>query len=176
MSPSSTPGQLPEIASSSGSEPVRPIRRKPLHATSSNYNKRQNGDFDNRHSDRPPGAGDVSLDHLIYPDEDVGYRPVLRSHRTAHQVRQDTCFIRKDRDSQSDEEFTPLSKETSLPDMDSINHFETIPAGPGVIPALRKHISAALLAKLPGLSDIDFSRHSKPSSIANLRLLLGTYT
>jgi len=176
MSPSSTPGRLPEIASSSGSEPVRPIRRKPLHATSSNYNKRQNGDFDNRHSDRPPGAGDVSLDHLIYPDEDVGYRPVLRSHRTAHQVRQDTCFIRKDGDSQSDEEFTPLSKETSLPDMDSVNHFETIPAGPGVIAALRKHISAALLAKLPGLSDIDFSRHSKPSSIANLRLLLGTYT
>ena len=176
MSPSSTPGRLPEIASSSGSEPVRPIRRKPLHATSSNYNKRQNGDFDNRHSDRPPGAGDVSLDHLIYPDEDVGYRPVLRSHRTAHQVRQDTCFIRKDGDTQSDEEFTPLSKETSLPDMDSVNHFETIPAGPGVIAALRKHISATLLAKLPGLSDIDFSRHSKPSSIANLRLLLGTYT
>ncbi|KAI4640787.1 hypothetical protein J4E93_008379 [Alternaria ventricosa] len=60
--------------------------------------------------------------------------------------------------------------------MDSVNHFETIPAGPGVIAALRKHISAALLSKLPGLSDIDFSRHSKPSSIANLRLLIGTYT
>ncbi|KAI4918638.1 hypothetical protein J4E90_003025 [Alternaria incomplexa] len=160
MSPSSTPGRLPEIASSSGSEPVRPIRRKPLHATSSNYNKRQNGDFDNRHSDRPPGAGNVSLDHLIYPDEDVGCGPVLRSHRTAHQAREDTCSILKDRDSHSDEESTPLSKESSLPDMDPVDHFETISAGPDALAALRKHISDALLARLPDLNDMEFSRHS----------------
>jgi len=176
MSPSNTPGRLPEIASSPGSEPVRPLRRKPLHANSSNYNKRQNGNLHNRHSDCQPGAGDVSLDHLIYPDEDVGYGPVLRSHRTAHQAREDTCFILKGRDSQSDEESTPLSKESSLPDMDPVDHFETIPPGPGVIAALRKHISVALLAKLPDLSDMEFSRHSKPLSTANLRLLLGTYT
>ncbi|KAI4606075.1 hypothetical protein J4E80_010283 [Alternaria sp. BMP 0032] len=176
MSPSNTPGRLPEIASSSGSEPVRPRRRKPLHATSSNYNKRQNGNFHNRHSDCQPGAGDVSLDHLIYPDEDVGYGPVLRSHRTAHQAREDTCYIPKDQDSQSDEEFTPLSKESSLPDMDPVDHFETISAGPDALAALRKHISAALLARLPDLSNMEFSRHSKPSSIANLRLVLGTYT
>ena len=174
MSSSNTPGRLPEIASSSGgSEPVRPLRRRPLHATSSNYNKRQKG---HRHSDCQPGAGDVSLDHLIYPDEDVGYGPVLRSHRTAHQAREDTCFIPKDRDSQSDEEVTPLSKESSLPDMDPFDHFETISAGPDALAALRKHISAALLARLPDLSDMEFSRHSKPSSIANLRLVLGTYT
>ncbi|KAI4607262.1 hypothetical protein J4E83_009718 [Alternaria metachromatica] len=176
MSPSNTPGRLPEIASSSGSEPVRPLRRRPLHVTSSNYNKRQNGNFHDRHSDCQPGAGDVSLDHLIYPDEDVGYRPVLRSHRTAHQARKDTCFIPKDRDSQSDEEFTPLSKDSSLLDMDPVDHFETISAGPDALAALRKHISAALLARLPDLSDMEFSRHSKPSSIANLRLVLGTYT
>ncbi|KAI4663317.1 uncharacterized protein J4E78_003728 [Alternaria triticimaculans] len=60
--------------------------------------------------------------------------------------------------------------------MDPVNHFETISAGPDALAALRKHISAGLLARLPDLSDMEFSRHSKPSSIANLRLVVGTYT
>ncbi|KAI4684223.1 hypothetical protein J4E81_009103 [Alternaria sp. BMP 2799] len=59
--------------------------------------------------------------------------------------------------------------------MDPVDHFETI-SGPDALAALRKHISAALLARLPDLSDMEFSRHSKPSSIANLRLVVGTYT
>ncbi|KAI4681388.1 uncharacterized protein J4E84_007624 [Alternaria hordeiaustralica] len=94
----------------------------------------------------------------------------------SHHAQEDACFTLKDRDSQSDEEFTPLSKESSLPDMDPVDHFETISAGPDALAALRKHISAALLARLPDLSDMEFSRHSKPSSMANLRLVLGTYT
>lgn len=176
MSSSNRPGRLPEIASSSGSEPVRPQRRKHLHATGSKHNERRNIDLDNRHSDRQAGAGDVSLDHLIYSDEYLGYRPVLRSDRIAHQARAKARSVLKEPDLQSDEVSMPLSKESSLPEMDSVNHFETIRAGFDAIAALRKHISATLLAWLPDLSDMEFSRHSKPSSTVNLRLVLGTYT
>ncbi|KAH6866355.1 hypothetical protein BKA58DRAFT_460026 [Alternaria rosae] len=176
MSSSNRPGRLREIASSSGSELVRPQRRKPLHATSSKHNERRKGDLDNRPSDRQADAGDVSLDHLIHPHEYVDYRPVLRSDRIAHQTRARTRLVLKDRDFQSDEVSIPLSKGSSLPYMESVDHFETIRAGSHAITALRKHISAALLARHPDLSDMEFSRHSKPSSIANLRLVLGTYT
>jgi hypothetical protein len=118
----------------------------------------------------------MSLSHLVYADKEVKDRPVLRSDRAAHKAPTKAPAIPRDQDLQSDDESTPTSKATHLPDTNSDDRLKAIPAGPNAISALRKHIFANLLAKLPDLKAMKFSRHNKPSSFANLRLLLGTYT
>jgi hypothetical protein len=176
MSPSNRPGWTPELASSSDSEPVRPQHRKSLNAVGPSHHESQHGEHEHRHFDRQEDAGDVSLSHLVYADKEVKYRPVLRSDRAAHKAPTKAPTIPRDQDLQSDDESTPTSKATHLPDTNSDDRLKAIPAGPNAISALRKHISANLLAKLPDLRAMKFSRHNKPSSFANLRLLLGTYT
>ncbi|KAF7672745.1 hypothetical protein GT037_009246 [Alternaria burnsii] len=145
-------------------------------AAGSRRHSRQDEEPDHHDFDLQADIRKLDFDNIDIPPRDVGPGPVTRSRMRAAAMDQMETLTpqtnggddqQSDIGVRSDDSFVPQTKPTI--------HIESISAGPHAISALRKHIPARLLAKLPFLSEMKFSRHSKPAATANIRLLLGTF-
>ena len=145
-------------------------------AAGSRRHSRQNEEPDYHDSDLQTDVRDPDFDNIDIPPRDVGPGPVTRARMQAavkDRMETPTPQTTQGNDQQSDSGV--WSDDSFAPETNPIVHIESISVGPHAIYALRKHIPARLLAKLPFLSEVKFSKHSKPVAIANIRLLLGTF-
>jgi hypothetical protein len=145
-------------------------------AAGSRRHIRQNEEPDYHDSDLQADVRDLDFDNIDIPPRDLGPGPVTRARmQAAVKDRMETPTPQTTRGNDQQSDSGVWSDDSFASDTNPIIHIESISAGPHAISALRKHILTRLLAKLPFLSELKFSKHSKPVAIANIRLLLGTF-
>jgi hypothetical protein len=142
----------------------------------SRRHSRQNEEPDYHDSNLQADVRDLDFDNIDIPSRDVGSGPVTHSRmQVAVKDRMGTPTPQTTQGDDQQSDSGVWSDDSFAPETNPIIHIESISAGPHAISALRKHIPARLLAKLPFLSELKFSKHSKPVAIANISLLLGTF-
>ncbi|CAN9413358.1 unnamed protein product [Alternaria alternata] len=129
-------------------------------AAGSRRHSRQNEEPDYHDSDLQADVRDLDFDNIDIPPRDVGPGPVTRAGmQAAVKDRMETPTPQTTRGNDQQSDSGVWSDDSFAPETNPIIHIESISAGPHAISALRKHIPARLLAKLPFLSELKFSKH-----------------